>query len=125
MRASDFLFEDEEGSGEYTNVVTALSLMQDKVKEGKLRAELPTQFVLRLIHNTGLQTFSYDDLVNANDAEPSIKNIIKQITPDVVTFSTGADTEVSNTDSESPGAVDNPEQVVSNMAKSAMKRRQD
>jgi len=124
VRAKDFILEDQEGSSEYSNVVTALSLIQDKVKEGKLTTELPTQFVLRLIQNTGLQSFNYDDLVNANQAEQSIKSIVKKITPDVVTFNTSADDQVSNVDSDSQSAVDNPEQVVSNMAKSAMKRRQ-
>lgn len=124
MRAKDFILEDQEGSSEYSNVVTALSLIQDKVKEGKLLTELPTQFVIRLIQNTGLQSFNYDDLVNANEAESSIQTIIKQITPDAVTFTTGADDSVSNADSGTTQAVDNPEQVVSNMAKSAMKRRQ-
>lgn len=124
MRAKDFILEDGESS-EYSNVATALSLMQDKVKEGKLLTEVPTQFVLRLIQNTGLQSFNYDDLVNANAAENSIKSILKKITTDVVTFNTGADDQVSNADTDATASVDNPEQVVSNMAKSAMKRRQD
>ena len=124
MRARDFILEDDEGS-EYSKAVTALSFMQDKVKEGKLSTEVPTQFVLRLIQNTGLQSFNYDDLVNANEIENSIKSILKKITPDVVTFNTGAADQVSNVDTDATAAVGNPEQVVSNMAKSAMKRRQD
>ena len=124
MRARDFILEDSEGS-EYSMVVTALSFMQDKVKEGKLSTQVPTQFVLRLIQNTGLQSFNYDDLVNSNEIENSIKSILKKITPDVVTFNTGAADQVSNADTDATSAVDNPEQVVSNMAKSAMKRRQD
>jgi len=124
VRARDFILEDDEGS-EYSKAVTALSFMQDKVKEGKLSTEVPTQFVLRLIQNTGLQSFNYDDLVNANEIENSIKSILKKITPDVVTFNTGAADQVSNVDTDATAAVGNPEQVVSNMAKSAMKRRQD
>jgi hypothetical protein len=124
VRARDFILEDDEGS-EYSKAITALSFIQDKVKEGKLSTEVPTQFVLRLIQNTGLQSFNYDDLVNANEIENSIKSILKKITPDVVTFNTGAADQVSNVDTDATAAVDNPEQVVSNMAKSAMKRRQD
>lgn len=125
MRASDFIIEDSEISDEYANVVTALELISGKVKTGKLNTELPTQFIIRLVQNTGLQSFDYDDLVDANSAVDSIKTIIKKITPDSVIFNTGADDQVSNIDSDYTQAVDNPEQVVSNMAKSAMKRRQD
>jgi len=125
VRATDFIVEDSEIGDEYANVATALDLISRKVKAGKLKTELPTQFIIRLVQNTGLQSFDYDDLVDANSAVDSIKTLIKKITPDSVIFNTGADDQVSNIDSDYTQAVDNPEQVVSNMAKSAMKRRQD
>jgi hypothetical protein len=125
VRAFDFTFEDSEddGSGIANNIVTALSLIQKKIKQGDLKSIQPTQFVIRLIRNTGLNTFTYQDLVTANQALPSIQNIIKQITPEQITFSSGVESPVTNAD-ETNGVVNNPEQTVSNMAKSAMKRRQ-
>jgi len=79
---------------------------------------------LRFIQNTGLQGFGYENLVDANSAEPAIKNIVSNITPDKVSFNIGTSQSASNSD-DMAAAVDNPEQVVSNMAKSAMIRRQD
>ena len=81
MRASDFLFEDDEPSDQYANIVTALNLVQEKVRSGELSDELPTQFIIRLIRNTGISSFSYEDLIAANEDNESMKNIVKNITP--------------------------------------------
>jgi len=124
MRFAEFA-EDVGAGDEYAKVVTALSLIQDEIRKKNLApAEVSTETVLRFIQNTGLQGFSYDNLVDANSAEPAMKNIVKNITPDKVSFNIGSSQSASNTDDMS-AAVNNPEQTVSNMAKSAMLRRQD
>lgn len=124
MRAYDFITEDQDVGDQYASVVTVLSLIQDQIKEGKLKPEMPLQFVIRLIRNTGLSTFSAQDLKDANSQVPAIQNIVKQITDDKIMFVTDSSMPVTNTPDFDPGAVDNPQQTVSNMAKSAMKRRQ-
>lgn len=123
MRASDFIQEDIEGSDRDNTLLTVLSLISDKVKDGKIKSELPPEFVLRPIRNAGLVNFTLDDLKDANEQIPAIQNIVKQITPDKISFVTSDSSPVTNTQ-DYEGAVDNPEQTVSNMAKSAMKRRQ-
>ena len=124
MRFSEFV-EDVGASDEYAKVATALSLIQDEIRKRNLvPAEVSTKTVLRFIQNTGLQGFNYENLVDANSAEPAIKNIVSNITPDKVSFNTGTSQSTSNSD-DMAAAVNNPEQVVSNMAKSAMIRRQD
>ena len=124
MRFAEFA-EDVGAGDEYAKVVTALSLIQDEIRKKNLApAEVSTETVLRFIQNTGLQGFSYDNLVDANSAEPAMKNIVKNITPDKVSFNIGTSQSTSNSD-DMAAAVTNPEQVVSNMAKSAMIRRQD
>jgi len=124
MRFLEFA-EDTSSDDEHAKVVTALSLIQDHIRKNDLSpAEVSTQTVLRFIHNTGLQGFSYENLVSTNSAEPAMKNIVKNITKDKVTFNTGNSSSISNSD-ELKTAVNNPEQTVSNMAKSAMLRRQD
>ena len=123
MRASDFLFEDDEPSDQYANIVTALDLVQEKVRSGELSDELPTQFIIRLIRNTGISSFSYADLIAANEANESMKNIVKNITPTKISFVKDIGQSVSNTQDVTAAAA-NPEQTVSDMAKSAMKRRQ-
>jgi hypothetical protein len=125
MRLSEFAGDNPDRSRDlYANVVTALSLMQNQIKDKKLKAEIPTDMVLRYIRNTGMAGFSYQDLVAANSQEPAMKSIVKNITPDTVTVNTDTAADVENPD-ELAQAVDNPEQVVSNMAKDAMARRQD
>lgn len=123
MRASDFIREDIEDSDRANTVLTVLSLIHDKVMDGKIKPELPPEFVIRPIRNAGLPNFTLDDLKDANEKFPAIKNIIKQISDDKITFVSDDSSSITNAQ-DYQGAVDNPEQTVSNMAKSAMKRRQ-
>ena len=123
MRASDFLLEDDEPSDQYENIVTVLDLVQEKVRSGELSDELPTQFIIRLIQNTGISNFDYTDLIAANEANESMKNIVKNITPTKISFVKDIGQSVANAQDVTAAAA-NPEQTVSDMAKSAMKRRQ-
>jgi hypothetical protein len=123
VRASDFLLEDDEPSDQYANIVTVLDLVQEKVRNGELSDELPTQFIIRLIRNTGISSFSYADLIAANEDNESMKNIVKNITPTKISFVKDIGQSVANTQDVTAAAA-NPEQTVSDMAKSAMKRRQ-
>ena len=123
MRASDFLLEDDEPSDQYANIVTVLELVQEKVRNGELRAELPTQMIIRLIQNTGISNFKFGDLIAANEANESMKNIVKNITQDKISFVKDIGQSVANAQDVTAAAA-NPEQTVSDMAKSAMKRRQ-
>lgn len=123
MRASDFLLEDDEPSDQYANVVTVLELVQEKVRNGELDDELPTQIIIRLIQNTGISNFKFDDLIAANEANKSMKNIVKNITQDKISFVKDIGQSVTNAQDVTAAAT-NPEQTVSDMAKSAMKRRQ-
>ena len=123
MRAADFLLEDDEPSDQYANIITVLDLVQEKVRSGELSDELPTQFIIRLIQNTGVSNFDYTDLIAANEANESMKNIVKNITPTKITFVKDIGQSVANAQDVTAAAA-NPEQTVSDMAKSAMKRRQ-
>ena len=123
MRASDFLLEDDEPSDQYANIVTVLELVQEKVRSGELSDELPTQFIIRLIQNTGISNFSYTDLIAANEANKSMKNIVKNITQTKISFVKDIGQSVANAQDVTAAAA-NAEQTVSDMAKSAMKRRQ-
>ena len=123
MRAADFLLEDDEPSDQYAHIVTVLDLVQEKVRNGELSAELPTQMIIRLIQNTGISNFKFSDLIAANEANESMKNIVKNITQDKISFVKDIGQSVANAQDVTAAAA-NPEQTVSDMAKSAMKRRQ-
>jgi hypothetical protein len=122
MRAKDFLSESD--SGDFGKILTAVSLLHNKIVDGELTQQIPTGMVIRYIKNTGITNFSYADLLVANDKEPALKNLIKNINPDTITFTSDTTQNITNPE-EYIGAADNPEQTVSNMAKSAMKRRQN
>lgn len=124
MRAWDFISEDNETGDIHSKIVTVLSLVKNKIDQGEMQAKLPAQLLIRMIQNTGMINFSLDDLKSANDAIPAMKNIIKQIAGDEVLFKTDSYSSLTNPD-EDFGSVDNPQQTVSNMAKAALKRRQD
>jgi hypothetical protein len=122
MRARDFLLEID--GGDLGKIVTAINLLHSKIIDGELTQQIPTGMVLRYIKNTGITNFTYADLLLANDKEPALKNLIKNINPDSITFTSDITQNITNPE-EYIGATDNPEQTVSNMAKSAMKRRQN
>ncbi len=126
MRFTEIVFEYEEGSGaevDSANIVTALDLIRNRIRDENLHPDVPINVVLRFIQNTVIPGFSYHDLITANEENDAIKNIVKNITSDHVTFTTDAKPSVANSQ-DYEGSVDNPEQTVSNMAKAAMKRRQ-
>lgn len=125
MRLREFAEDVEDRSRDlYANAVTALSLIQNQIRDGKLKPEIPTELVLKFIRNTGLAGFSYQDLVAANSADPAMQSIVKNITPDTVTVNTDTGSDIENPEQVKQAAV-SPEQTVSNMAKDAMARRQD
>jgi hypothetical protein len=105
------------------SIVTALNLIQNRIMRGELKTDVPTELVIAEIQNAGMSTFGYQDLIRVNDAEPAIKSMVKNITPDTVTFVSSMSQNVTNPE-DYTAAAGNPQDTVADMAKSAMKRRQ-
>lgn len=124
MRFSEIVSEGTGSNPEFAKVVTAISAMRNEVLAKNLKPEISTDRVIATVRNTGLTSFSYQDLLAANDAEPSMKNMVKNISPESITLATGVDQSADNPSDLSPNDAENPEQTVSNMAKSAAARRQ-
>jgi hypothetical protein len=122
MRILDFFEEDLNGD-QYAGLITALSLLHKRVKDGEIPVSLPTSMILRYVRNTGSSTFNYEDLINANESNPIMKKYISNITPEQVKFNKGLDTAISNPE-EITAAAENPQEKVSKMADRALKRRQ-
>lgn len=123
MRFSEIIREDN-SNPEFAKVVTAVSALRNEVIAKNLKPEISTDRVISTVRNTGLTSFGYQDLLAANDAEPSMKNLVKNISPESITLALGSDQTVDNPTDLSPNDAENPEQTVSNMAKSAATRRQ-
>ncbi len=124
MRLSEIIRESTNSNPEFAKVVTAISAMRNEVLAKNLKPEISTARVIATVRNTGLTSFGYQDLLAANDAEPSMKNLVKNISPQSITLATGAEQSVDNPSDISANDAENPEQTVSNMAKSAAARRQ-
>jgi len=124
MRFSEIICEDN-SNPEFAKVVTAISALRNEVLAKNLKPEISTDRVIAtVVRNTGLTSFGYQDLLAANDSEPSMKNLVKNISPESITLATGAEQSVDNPSDLSPNDAENPEQTVSNMAKTAAARRQ-
>jgi len=127
MRARDFIREDNKSSADnlsqYSDLVMVLGQIQATMIARNLKPQVPTEKFVRYVQNAGLDGFSFDDLIRANDVVPAVKEMVKNITPDEVTINLGNNQTVDNPDGVT-SAAGNPEQTVSNMAKSAMTRRQ-
>lgn len=123
MRAREFIIE-EQISSEDANLLTVINSFYNEVKSGNLEPKQPMSRVLRYLKNSGLDSYSAGDIINANDRLPALKTMVKNITPEEIIFA-DSDSGSSTNDQEYAGSVDNPEEIVSNMAKKALNRRRD
>lgn len=122
MRITEVIVEGE--SGEYANIATTLELLRNRINSQGLKPQVSTKLVIQYIQNSGLKGFSYDDLLAANSADSTLQNIVKDITPQTVSFATDAEDQGAVNPDDAEPALQNPQQKVSQMAKSAAKRRQ-
>lgn len=126
MKSYEFLREDDDLSSIEANIIAALTLLAGKIKSGELPEELPTNMIIRYIRNTGVANFTVDNLADLNERNTELKNIIKSISGNRIVFATDniKDNESERTtDQDEGGQAPGDENVVSKMAKSAMKRR--
>lgn len=126
MKSYEFLREDDDLSSIEANIIAALTLLAGKIKSGELPEELPTNMIIRYIRNTGVANFTVDNLADLNERNSELKNIIKSISGNRIVFATDniKDNESERTiDQDEGGQAQSDENVVSKMAKSAMKRR--
>lgn len=122
MRITEVIVED--ASGEYANIATTLQLLKNRINDQGLKPDVSTKMVVQYIQNSGLNGFTYADLLAANSADTTLQNLIKNITPQVVTFVTDADDEGAVNPEDAEAVQVNPQQKVSQMAKKALKARQ-
>ena len=126
MKSYEFLREDDDLSSIEANIIAALTLLAGKIKSGELPEELPTNMIIRYIRNTGVANFTVDNLADLNERNAELKNIIKSISGNRIVFATDniKDSESERTTTDQSGEQgQGDENVVSKMAKSAMRRR--
>jgi hypothetical protein len=108
-----------------SNLVTALELIRNRYKDKDKLPKISTQSLINLVLNTD-KTFNYDALVNANEANPAVKNLIKSYNKDTVELRPAgeyADDEATTTNTPDGDPTQNPVDTVDDMAKRAAKKR--
>lgn len=124
MRAKEFIVENIINPQD-ADLVTALTLLQSKIEDGDLQNDLPTNRVLRYIRNSGISSFTEQDLISANERIPALQSILTNITPNIITFNTTGEEKTASNQPDYQAGIESPQEIVSGMAKKALKRRKD
>lgn len=104
-----------------SNLVTALELIRQRYKDKNQSPKISTQSLINMVLNTD-RTFDYEALQHANDTNPAVKNLIKKVDKDTVELRS-ADEADDESDFNVKDTTDAPVDTVSNMAKSAARKR--
>ena len=123
MQAREFLREFDE-QNQYGTLVSVLNFLKSSADKRGLTPKISTPSLINMIKNAGQTAFEYADLVKANEADPTVKNLIKSFNKDEVIVAGDNSQTVTNAPDSYAGASQNPEQTVSSMAKKALNRRQ-
>ena len=100
--------------------VAALAQIQQRIIKNKMEPRMDIDTVLDQLGNAlRTDSFTADALRDLNDRNPAVKNVVKNIEPDTVTFKTNDADNLT-----SANMPDNSQQTVSAMANKAVKRRQ-
>ena len=100
--------------------VAALAQIQQRIIKNKMEPRMDIDAVLDQLGNAlRTDSFTADALRDLNDRNPAVKNVVKNIEPDTVTFKTNDADNLT-----SANMPDNSQQTVSAMANKAVKRRQ-
>ena len=120
-------FSSQENGSQYANLVSVLMFLKTSAQERGLSPKISTQSLINLVKNSGQPVFEFDDLLAAIEADPAVKELVKNANRDEVVIRAEHDQDVStDTDSDSESSsIKNPEQTVKAMAKKALNRRQD
>jgi hypothetical protein len=109
-----------------SNLTTALELIRNRYKDKNQPPKISTQSLINLVLNTD-KTFNYDALVQANTNNPAIQNLIKSYNKDYIELRPAGEDNDSSATVENPNDQDidpnAPVDTVSNMAKSAARKR--
>lgn len=123
MQAREFLREFDE-QNQYGTLVSVLNFLKSSSDKRGLTPKISTASLINMVKNAGTTAFEYGDLVKANEADPTVKNLIKSFNKDEVIIASDNSQTVTNAPDSYAGASQNPEKTVSSMAKSALNRRQ-
>jgi hypothetical protein len=118
-------FSSQENGSQYANLVSVLMFLKTSAQERGLSPKISTQSLINLVKNSGQPVFEFDDLLAAIEADPAVKELVKNANRDEVVIRAEHDQDVSTDSDSESSSIKNPEQTVKAMAKKALNRRQD
>ena len=83
MQAREFLREFDE-QNQYGTLVSVLNFLKSSADKRGLTPKISTPSLINMVKNAGQTAFEYADLAKANDADPTVKNLIKSFNKDEV-----------------------------------------
>lgn len=110
------------------NLVTILQFLRSRAHNKKLTPVIGTQSLINMVKNQGgSEYFTFDNLLKAQEMNPAINELIKNLDRNEVTLNGfGDETDASEVDQENAAgdkSTTDPQKTVKAMAKSAMANR--
>jgi hypothetical protein len=110
------------------NLVTILQFLRNRAHNKKLVPIISTQSLVNMVKNQGgAEYFTFDNLLAAQDRNPAVKELIKNLDREKVTLNGFGDEsdadEVDQANAEGDKSTADPEKTVKAMAKSALANR--
>jgi hypothetical protein len=110
------------------NLVTILQFLRSRAHNKKLTPVISTQSLINMVKNQGgSEYFTFDNLLKAQEMNPAINELIKNLDRNEVTLNGfGDETDASEVDQENAAgdkSTADPQKTVKAMAKSAMANR--
>ena len=131
MRFYQIINEDDpfqaQGSsphGAPPQLITVLNFIKNRAADQGVAPKINTVSLINMVKNTGVESFSYNDLVSANDNDSTIQNLIKSMNNDEIILNSDDTDATSTDDNEDKGMKMNPQDTVDAMAKRAASKRE-
>jgi hypothetical protein len=110
------------------NLVTILQFLRSRAHNKKLTPVISTQSLINMVKNQGgSEYFTFDNLLKAQEMNPAIRELIKNIDRNEVTLNGFGDetdaSEVDQANAQGDKSTADPQKTVKAMAKSALANR--
>lgn len=110
------------------NLVTILQFLRSRAHNKKLTPVISTQSLINMVKNQGgSEYFTFDNLLKAQEMNPAIRELIKNLDRNEVTLNGFGDetdaSEVDQANAEGDKSTADPQKTVKAMAKSALANR--
>lgn len=119
MRFFELIREEEDADLQDSVLVDTLVFIKNHGM-----TEIETLALISMVQRNGLDGFSYEALLDANERDPTIKKLIKSIDPKKVKMAADANSVVNEPEPSEADQQADAQNVVGNMAQRALNNRE-